>query len=331
MPNAYTPNMVRSIVGWSNSINPNAAFPLDFRSYFGSYEEAVQAASTAVEVGSTDSQYFFGQELFVFDGIKCKSYLIQGDGTLEEVGSVKPILYVDRIDDMLSLSDINPGQQVYNSVTGTIWVYNGGDISDINSWKELSLTWSGTPDKITFYSLTQEQYNSLQDKSSITLYFTNDTYKIYRGQYDLTGAIYVVPFLPPASDSLPGRIYFSLDDLSISTSIDQKHWGIISPGYLSDGANWAEADGSKLATISLIKAGIQETIKPVIDDINTSLDKKVDKVYGVVGNVVQFGADGSIVDSQKSIGGSIIDEEHSASKLATEQAVIDFMSWKPFQ
>ena len=39
------------------------------------------------------------------------------------------------------------------------------------------------------------------------------------------------------------------------------------PGYLTDGANWATADSNKLATIGLIKAGI----KDAIDNINVTL------------------------------------------------------------
>jgi hypothetical protein len=45
----------------SIAFNPTSAFPLDARSYFESYEEAAAAALTAVEAGSADSVYYFGQ------------------------------------------------------------------------------------------------------------------------------------------------------------------------------------------------------------------------------------------------------------------------------
>ena len=55
MPEAYDRSQIKSKLGWSNSFNPNAAFPLDARQYFGSYAEAEAAAATAVAVGSTES------------------------------------------------------------------------------------------------------------------------------------------------------------------------------------------------------------------------------------------------------------------------------------
>lgn len=89
MPEAYDRSQIKSKLGWSNSFNPNAAFPLDARQYFGSYAEAEAAAATAVAVGSTESAYHYGMQLFVFDGNNAGAYLIQGDGSLKELGTTE--------------------------------------------------------------------------------------------------------------------------------------------------------------------------------------------------------------------------------------------------
>lgn len=87
MPEAFDRTQIKSKLGWSNSFNPNAAFPLDARQYFGSYAEAEAAAATAAPVGSTNSVYHYGMQLFVFDGDNAGTYLIQGDNTLKELGA----------------------------------------------------------------------------------------------------------------------------------------------------------------------------------------------------------------------------------------------------
>lgn len=68
----------------SIAFNPTSAFPLDARSYFESYEEAAAAALTAVEAGSADSVYYFGQQLIVVEDDIVNLYIIQTDGTLGE-------------------------------------------------------------------------------------------------------------------------------------------------------------------------------------------------------------------------------------------------------
>ena len=47
------------------SFNPQTAFPLDARYYFSSLSAAEAAAATAVEVGSSDGTYFYGENVCV--------------------------------------------------------------------------------------------------------------------------------------------------------------------------------------------------------------------------------------------------------------------------
>jgi hypothetical protein len=74
-------------LNFSVSFDRTSAFPLDGNSYFTSYSDAELAASSAVEVGSSDSAYYIGQMLTVVEGNSSKNYIIQPDKTLSEVGS----------------------------------------------------------------------------------------------------------------------------------------------------------------------------------------------------------------------------------------------------
>lgn len=49
------------------AIEPSSAFPLDTRSYFESLKDAEDAAATAKEAGSTETIYYYGQTLCVYD------------------------------------------------------------------------------------------------------------------------------------------------------------------------------------------------------------------------------------------------------------------------
>lgn len=83
-------------LNFSTSFNPTSAFPLDARYYFESYDNALAAAETAKEVGSSETVYFYGENLVVVDS-KAKTatmYVIQppAEGvdtkpTLKKVGA----------------------------------------------------------------------------------------------------------------------------------------------------------------------------------------------------------------------------------------------------
>lgn len=56
--------------------NRTSAFPLDANSYFEDYDEAVAAAASACEVGSSDSAYYIGQLLIVRNAVGFGLYQI---------------------------------------------------------------------------------------------------------------------------------------------------------------------------------------------------------------------------------------------------------------
>lgn len=267
MPNAYSPDQVKSKLGWSNSFDRNAAFPLDFAAYFGSYEDAQEAAATAVEVGSTDSKYYYGMQVYVFDGTNARTYIIQGDKTLKEIGDNAPMQFVADEEAMLALQNIEIGQQVFREDTSSIWIYKGGTITDINNWVESASSgsdtvWSGTENRVIFRAITQTAFDSLDPKDTNTLYFLTDAGKIYKGSTDVTNCV-TVGTIPQIAEAVKGRLYIDNNTFAMSVTMDGSTWIQASPGYLTNGTEWAAADSNKLATIGLIKKGIQEAIDAI--------------------------------------------------------------------
>lgn len=89
-------------LNFSVSFNPTSAFPLDARSYFESYADAVAAAAKAVPAGSTDAVYYYGQTLVVVENSKANFYIIQPDNTLGSIAGATNI-------------SVNPNHFVYDS------------------------------------------------------------------------------------------------------------------------------------------------------------------------------------------------------------------------
>lgn len=285
MATKYNPSMIKSKLGWSNSFNPNAAFPLDFRVYFGSLEEAQAAANTAVDFGSTESAYYYGMQLYVFDGATCKTYLINGDHSLTEIGANhdQPMLFVADQTAMLALTDLKAGQQVYREDTKTIWIYKGTNPADIANWVESAAqndtVWEGTSNKVTFEAITRASYKALETKSENKLYFVTDSGKIYKGATDVTRCVNFITggAFPAVGDAEAGKLYVDQTSLEVRMTADNTTWLTLIPGYITDGTNWAAtADDGKLATKAVIKAAIQKAI----DDINITIayDKAVGKL-----------------------------------------------------
>lgn len=268
MANAFKQTLVKSKLGWSNSFDTDGAFPLDLRAWFGSYDEAVSAALTAKDFGSTESKYHYGQQLYVFDGTTATTYLIQGDNSLKEIGkNTDPMKFVASEEEMLALTDITVGQQVYREDTHTIWLYKGTDPSSLDNWTESAsqndTKWQGTDNKVNFYSLTRIAYDSLDSTDNSTLYFITDENRIVKGTTDVTSSVYSSETLPEVAKAVKGQFYLNPTTLALNVTFDNSKWLVATPGYLTDGANWATADSNKLATIGLIKAGIKDAVDKI--------------------------------------------------------------------
>lgn len=112
----------------SASFNPTSAFPLDARYYFESLAEAQEAAQGAVEAGSSEGTYFYGENLVVLEEGKATLYLIQPDKTLTGVGSAlvgdgKSIEVVDGTVKIKGFGSAIAGQQPRIGTSGEIEWY----------------------------------------------------------------------------------------------------------------------------------------------------------------------------------------------------------------
>lgn len=104
-------------LNFSVSFNPTSAFPLDARSYFESYADALAAAKTAVAAGSSDSTYYFGQTVVVVENKFATFYIIQPDGSLQQIAAgddvritIDPSLFEYNEDGALTLKGVNSAQ-----------------------------------------------------------------------------------------------------------------------------------------------------------------------------------------------------------------------------
>lgn len=244
--------------------------PIDSTDIWYSYENAQNYAQTS-------GAAYVGQTLVVVDEARntATAYLITNtDGNLQEIGtnSNAPMLFVANESEMLALEDIEIGQQVYREDTHTIWIYKGGTISEITNWIESAsqndTVWFGTSNKINFYALTSAQYAGIQSKDTNTLYFLTDTGRILKGSTDMTYAVVPVTEFPEATAAIANKLYINTNTFELQITTDNVSWVELSPGYLTDSANWAEADGTKFATIALIKKGIQEAITAIDPDVS---------------------------------------------------------------
>lgn len=119
------------------SFNPQTAFPLDARYYFDSLSAAEAAAATAVEVGSSNGTYFYGENVCVVTGSSADLYIIQPDKTLKAVGSAvlgddKSIEIVDGKVTLKGFGSATAGQQPRINAAGTAIEWYTPDTSTVS-------------------------------------------------------------------------------------------------------------------------------------------------------------------------------------------------------
>lgn len=119
------------------SFNPQTAFPLDARYYFATLADAEAAAASAVEVGSSNGTYFFGENVCVVTESAANLYIIQPDKTLKPVGSEvlgdgKSIEIVDGKVSLKGFSAATAGQQPRINAAGTALEWYTPDTSTVS-------------------------------------------------------------------------------------------------------------------------------------------------------------------------------------------------------
>ena len=111
--------------------------PIDAYSIWYSLADAQEYAAGT----GTNKAAYVGQIITVVDesNQKATAYVIKDTaGTLQEVGSgtAQPMKFVDNESQMLALTEIEAGQQVYRADTKTVWIFKGGDASSLSNWVE---------------------------------------------------------------------------------------------------------------------------------------------------------------------------------------------------
>ena len=182
---------ISNTLNFAVAFNPTTAFPLDARSIFGSKTAADAAAATAENAGSSNTVYYFGMPIVVFENDVATMYIINGDKTLKEVGSAPvPDNFTIELTDNGALQLKNFGKEYYkfhenDTIIEGEWTYpdtmptdgvNEGDYCqagtaetpDPKSWYVYqSSAWTlydGTPHSSDWYELTTGWKAGLEPK-----------------------------------------------------------------------------------------------------------------------------------------------------------------------
>lgn len=127
--------------------------------------------------------------------------------------------------------------------------------------------------KVNFQVGTLAQYRNLSTFNESTLYFITDAKKIYKGNVDVTSAVEIVTAFDGESgkqlaDAVEGKFYINVTTFEMRIKSGTS-WYVMSPGYLSTGGEWAQADNdAKLGTIGVIKTIIGQALAAIKSDVS---------------------------------------------------------------
>lgn len=158
------------------------------------------------------------------------------------------------------------GMQLYvfdGTDAHTYLIQGDNTLKELASGDEAIVYWEGSAERVNFHALTQTAYDAIESPSDGTLYFTTDTHQVYRGAACYTDKVELTADVPDVADAVPYKIYIDANTFEVKATANNLTWVVASPGYLTDNANWADADSNKLATIGLIKKGIEEAISNI--------------------------------------------------------------------
>lgn len=121
---------------------------------------------------------------------------------------------------------------------------------------------------VNFKVGTQAKYDAAT-KNDNTLYFITDAKRIYKGSVDVTESLVVVTNYEgneggiSLANAFEGKLYVNAATFEVRIKSGDT-WKVFSPGYLTDGTNFADASNSgKLATIGAIKTYITAQIAAI--------------------------------------------------------------------
>lgn len=245
-------------LNFSTSFKPTAAFPLNANCYFESLEQAIAAAATAEEVGSSNTVYHYGQEIAVVENNKATIYVIQPDKTLKEVGATPAgdgtsVEVVDGKIRIIGFAGAESGSQPRKKADGTIeWVKP--DTSTVEGLQ-------------TLVSGLESDVETLQTSkaNAADVYTKNEVDTKLSAVYRYSGSVNSYADLPTDltnTDSDIGKTY------NVKTA--NKAHGI----KAGDNVAWTGTEWDVLA------GEVDLSTYSTTEQITAELDKKVDKVDG---------------------------------------------------
>lgn len=244
-----------------------------------------------------------------FAGALDKDSVFYSLGDATTYATSNPRAYVGQI-----ISVVN---ETENSTQLYVIANTAGELQEIGSGTGAP-TWNDTDALVNFYVTNRAGYNGIGTKDQNTLYFLSDEQIVYKGTTDYTNSIVVVSAgaFPKVASAIPNKLYIDGDSFEVRITTDKQNWINVSPGYITDGSNWAQTtDDSKLATVGAIKAGIGASF---IAKLGT----------GEADVLITSTADGGIQRTSTKIGGATLAGTPNANTVATEAAVSDAISWK---
>lgn len=230
-------------LNFSISFNPTSAFPIDARSYFESYAEALRAAAGAKPVGSTDSNYYFGQTVVVVENEQAKFYIIQPNHTLSSISGIDSI----PVNTALFETDANGNLSLKGFDSAAL-----GSVLSVG--EDGGLQWLSIYTKDEIDAAIREAVSAASHLKRKIVDSVDDIYDFMEKHKDADQYIFMVPS-GSGNDSDKYEEYmviFFTDDEGIETK------------YVEKVGSW-EVDLSDYSTTK---------------EVNKLLDKKVDKVDG---------------------------------------------------
>lgn len=161
---------ISNTLNFAVAFNPTTAFPIDARSIFGSKVAADAAAATAENAGSSNTVYYFGMPIVVFENDVATMYIIQGNKTLKEVGSapVPDGATIELTDGgALQLKDFGKQYYKYHAPDVVIegeWTYPDTMPTDsVNEGDYCQAGTAETPDPKSWYKYTDSTWTIVED------------------------------------------------------------------------------------------------------------------------------------------------------------------------
>lgn len=250
------------------SFNPQTAFPLDARYYFDSLSAAEAAAATAVEVGSSNGTYFYGENVCVVTETSADLYIIQPDKTLKEVGSAvlgddKSIEIVDGKVTLKGFGSATAGQQPRINAAGTAIEWYTPDTSTV----------SGLADTVAGH--TQDIQNLQTDKA--------DKATTLEG-YGITDAMTATAIAEAIQTAIAATGHASFKKVDTIPTVETAEDNVL---YLVMNAETGFYDiyakvGTEVVRLDDVSVNLDDysTTEQMNEAIATAIANKVDKVEG---------------------------------------------------